>query len=520
MLLTLLGIIVLTGLAFWLIFLRRVVDANCADVVVGKHGTRIYTGDASVVPTGQKTNPIYYAFPSWVPYLGVTVQRMPLSIINIVVKDYETFAKGNPRFVIDVTVYCKIIDIAEAARRFPGRKISDFQDGMKEIVISAIRKTTANYSIEDVIAKREEISADLTRELAPDFTKWGVELTNVAIVSIRDPIDGSSTVIHDISAKMEAQINSNSRQEVANRNRDAEIVEADTFEIAEKRKIEAKEHVDMREQDRIMEVAKREKVATEERMNVYRIKEVQKAEIDAEAAVRRAEGEKRAMVETATGNRERLALEGEGEAKKIEFEGKAKANVTEITMVAEANGNKAKLIAAAEGTKAQLFAEADGMMEKAKAQEYQQTNAQAIRMIEKDERVGLALAEALKAADVQYIGSGNPENFLDLFTVKGGLGIGGMLKALNAAEPDATEKIASLIKSVVDRSEKPPADSNGDNPAKPEPVATAEPTENTVPVPPKASLDALATVAEQFLGSLNEKKEVPPKAPKRNSDFF
>lgn len=520
MLLTLLGIIVLTGLAFWLIFLRRVVDANCADVVVGKHGTRIYTGDASVVPTGQKTNPIYYAFPSWVPYLGVTVQRMPLSIINIVVKDYETFAKGNPRFVIDVTVYCKIIDIAEAARRFPGRKISDFQDGMKEIVISAIRKTTANYSIEDVIAKREEISADLTRELAPDFTKWGVELTNVAIVSIRDPIDGSSTVIHDISAKMEAQINSNSRQEVANRNRDAEIVEADTFEIAEKRKIEAKEHVDMREQDRIMEVAKREKVATEERMNVYRIKEVQKAEIDAEAAVRRAEGEKRAMVETATGNRERLALEGEGEAKKIEFEGKAKANVTEITMVAEANGNKAKLIAAAEGTKAQLFAEADGMMEKAKAQEYQQTNAQAIRMIEKDERIGLALAEALKAADVQYIGSGNPENFLDLFTVKGGLGIGGMLKALNAAEPDATEKIASLIKSVVDRSEKPPADSNGDNPAKPEPATTAEPTENTVPVPPKASLDALATVAEQFLDSLNEKKEVPPKAPKRNNDFF
>jgi len=520
MLLTLLGIIVLAGLAFWLIFLRRVVDANCADVVVGKHGTRIYTGDASVVPTGQKTNPIYYAFPSWVPYLGVTVQRMPLSIINIVVKDYETFAKGNPRFVIDVTVYCKIIDIAEAARRFPGRRISDFQDGMKEIVISAIRKTTANYSIEDVIAKREEISADLTRELAPDFTKWGVELTNVAIVSIRDPIDGSSTVIHDISAKMEAQINSNSRQEVANRNRDAEIVEADTFEIAEKRKIEAKEHVDMREQDRIMEVAKREKVATEERMNVYRIKEVQKAEIDAEAAVRRAEGEKRAMVETATGNRERLALEGEGEAKKIEFEGKAKANVTEITMVAEANGNKAKLIAAAEGTKAQLFAEADGMMEKAKAQEYQQTNAQAIRMIEKDERVGLALAEALKAADVQYIGSGNPENFLDLFTVKGGLGIGGMLKALNAAEPDATEKIASLIKSVVDRSEKPPADSNGDAPAKPEPAANTEPGEKPVPVPPKPSLDALATVAEQFLGSLNEKKEVPPKAPKRNSDFF
>ena len=433
------GIVVLVAIVVWIILLRTVVEPAYADVVVGPHGgTKIYTSDASVVPDGQVTNPVYYKFPWWVPKIGVTVRRMPLSIIDIPVRSYETFAKGNARFVVDVTVYCKIKDIAEAARRFPGRSIKDFQMGIQEIVISAVRKTTANYSIEDVIAKREEISNELTKELAPDFVKFGVELTNVAIVSIRDPDDGSSTVIHDISAKQESQINSTSRKEVANQNRAAEMIEAETYEEAEKRKIEAQEQVAMRDMDKRKRIAEQEQAASEEEMKVYNIKQVKKAEIDAEAAVKKADGEKRATIERATGQREYLKLEGEGTAKKIELEGNAEANVTRVTMLAEA-----------EGTKAKLVAEADGMMAKAKAQEYQQEKAKVIRMIEKDERIGLALAEALQKANIEYIGSGNPKNFMDLFSVTGGLNVGGMLKAIEATDPDLADKVVSAMSEIM-----------------------------------------------------------------------
>ena len=440
MILTFIGLIGVIAIVIWVILLRTVVDPEYADIVVSQKGTKIYTGDKSVVPEGQGANPVYYKFPPWMPKIGVTVRRMPLNIIDIVVKNYETFAKGNARFVVDVTVYCKIKDIAEAARRFPGRSVKDFQDSIREIVISAVRKTTANYSVEDVIAKREEISNELTKELAPDFIKWGVELTNVAIVAIRDPDDESSTVIHDISAKQESQINSTSRKEVANRNREAEIVEAETYEESEKRKIAADEQVAMRDVDKRMRIAKQEQIAAEEEMKVYSIKQIKKAEIDADAAVKKADGEKRATVELATGHRDKMKLEGEGNAKKIEFEGSANANVTKITMLAEA-----------EGTKAKLVAEADGMLAKAKAQEYQQEKAKIIRMIEKDERVGLALAEALKSANIEYIGSGKPENFIDLFTVNGGLNVGGMLKALETTDPDLADKVVTAIGSIMEK---------------------------------------------------------------------
>jgi len=183
-----------------------------------------------------------------------------------------------------------------------------------------------------------------------------------------------------------------------------------------------------------MRIAKQEQNASEEEMKVYNIKQVKKAEIDAEAAVKKADGEKRATIELATGQREFLKLEGEGTAKKIELEGNAEANVTRVTMLAEA-----------EGTKAKLVAEADGMMAKAKAQEYQQENAKVIRTIEKDERVGLALAEALQKANIEYIGSGNPKNFMDLFSVNGGLNVGGMLKAIEATDPDLDDKVITAI---------------------------------------------------------------------------
>lgn len=56
--------------------------------------------------------------------------------------------------------------------------------------------------------------------------------------------------------------------------------------------------------------------------------------------------------------------------------------------------------------KAKKVAEADGLAAYADAQAKQQNTAKDIRMIEKDQAVGLALADALQKADIKYIGSG------------------------------------------------------------------------------------------------------------------
>jgi flotillin len=423
--------IVVILIAIYFITLRRIVPVKYADVVTRKGRVEIYSADESVTGTG-KPNTVYYEFPSWIPYIGLIVKRMPLTIIQIPIDDYKTFAKGNARFVVDASVYCRINDVLEAAQKFPGNDLDDFIKGIEQIVVSSIRKTTATFAIEDVILKRSEIALDVFQDIKEDVAKWGVELTNVAIVDIRDPKEANSTtVIHDISAKKEAEINSLSRQEIANKHREAEVVEATARQASETRKIEADEIIARREQEKIQNVAVDQTAASEKQMEVKRVNTVRMAEIEADAAVKKADGEKRANIEIAEGKKLQLELEGQGKAAQTLAVGKAEADVIQ----------------------AKKLAEAEGLSKFADAQKKQQEFAQMIRVIEKDEKIGLALADALGKAEIKYFGSGAPKSFMELFTPGGGLSLGGSigtgLEVLKSTNPEGYSSIMGMIETAA-----------------------------------------------------------------------
>lgn len=431
----------------WVLHLRKIVPPKYADVVTRKSGFEIYSADKTVtMRNGTRLtapNTVYYQFPAWVPVVGTLVKRMPLTIIEIPVTNYKTFAKGNSRFVVDVSVYCQITDVLQAAQKFPGNTIDDFKAGIREIVVSAIRRATTSYVVEDVIAKRQEIATDIFNDIKDDITKWGVELTNVAIVDIRDPIKEDAagkpicdakgepiletTVIRDISNKSEAGINAISREEVANRRRQAEMAEATNRQAAETRKIEADEAIAKRQQEQEQVVALARKEAVLKQLEVERTEMETRADIEANVAMKRADGERRATIQTAEGNREKAVLEGQGEAEQKKLVGTAEADVI----------------------RAQKVAEAEGLSRIADAQKKQQENAKEIRLIERDEAVYKAYAEALAQADVRFIGSGDPKGFLDLFTPGGGLKIGGSLggvvAGLQNTSPETAAKVADLL---------------------------------------------------------------------------
>lgn len=418
-------ILIVIGLTIWILKMRRIVELKYADVVVRKNGTKLYSADGTIQGS---EGAIYYDIPSWIPILGCIVKRMPLEIIQLLVKDYETFAKANARFVITVSVYCRIKNVTTAAQRFPGNNIADFKNGMNAIIVSAIRKTTANYAIEDIISKRKEIGDEIKEEILQDFDKWGVELTNVAVETISDA--QGVTVIHDISAKKESEIKSLSRQQIASQNKAADIAEAENREIAEKRKIEADEQIAMRAQQRDKEVAIKKQEAVIKRLEVDRVEQVTTANIEADASIKKAEGVRQSQIITSEGTKQALILQGEGESAK----------------------NKAVGIAEADVIKAKKVAEAEGLSALADAQKKQQDTAKEIRMIEKDQAVGLALADALKAAKIEYIGSGAPKDFMDLFSVNGGMStgasIGTMLGMVKKTDPELHASIVDAIGSI------------------------------------------------------------------------
>ena len=480
--LTAIAALIIIYIVHWALTLRQIVELKYADVVVKKAGTKIYSADTTI--QGREPTAIYYNFPSWIPVIGCIVKRMPLEIMQIIIKDYETFAKANARFVIGVSVYCRIENVTASAQKFPGTSIDDFKKGMSSIIVSAIRKTTANYAIEDIISKRKEIQDEIHGEIREDFLKWGVELTNVAVENIADA--DKTTVIHDISAKKEAEINSLSRQEIAIKSKQAEIVEAENRELAEKRKIQADEQIAIRAQEKEKTVAIMRQEAITKILDVERNEKVTRANIEADAKIKTAEGVKQSQIITSEGIRQANILTSEGEKQALILKGDGNASQTSAIGTAEAAVIRAKKLA-----------EAEGLAKIAAAQKLQQDGAEKIRIIEKDERIGLELAKALAQAQIKFYGGGEPKNFMDLFKVStGGLSAGGSLATfldiLQSSDPDAYAKAMNVVEEAKQRL-------LADSKTVESPVESEPPVEIT-PVKPKndlPSVDALKQIASK-----------------------
>jgi regulator of protease activity HflC (stomatin/prohibitin superfamily) len=361
---------------------------------------------------------------------------MPLEIMQISVKDYETFAKANARFVVGVSVYCRINDVRAAAQKFPGTSIEDFKKGMTAIIISAVRKTTANYAIEDIISKRKEIQDEIHGEIREDFLKWGVELTNVAIENIADA--EGTTVIHDISAKKEAEINSLSRQEIAIKSKQAEIVEAENRELAEKRKIQADEQIAIRDQEKNKTVATIKQEAITKILDVERNEKVTRANIDADAKIKVAEGVRQSKIIESEGIRQANILTSQGEKEALVLKGDGNASMTLAVGTAEADVIRAKKLS-----------EAEGLKKLAEAQSLQQEGAEKIRIIEKDQVIGVELAKALANAKLNFYGGGEPKNFFDMFKVGTGISAAGsmntFLDILKTSDPETYKKASKIL---------------------------------------------------------------------------
>jgi flotillin len=403
-----------------LMVIRVIVPPEYADVVIQGKRRKIYCSDININKTKKA---IYYKIPKWIPVIGMYVKRIPLKVIEIQVKDYETFAQRNARFICDVSVYGKVNDPEIAAQRWPGNTVQGFQEGIKEIIVAAIRNTTTKFPVEDVIAKKQEIADGIQQSLEEDMKVYGFDVTNVAVVGISDPPEGVTTVIRDISAKMESEINSESRKQIAIKQKDAEIVEADSREKSEVRKKMAEQKIGEAEQEKQKAIYITQQQAQEEAMKVERIKNVKAAEIQKEAIIVEAEGKKLSVIRVKEGEAEGIAKVGGAEAQIIKAKGLAEAEAKEKMAQALNKFNEA---------------------------------AKIIRDIEKDEKVGLAGMNALSQADLKLISTGEVKSFVDIFSGKGGANIGAMFETIKNTNPEGLKQIKNVIdKFLEDKKKKP-----------------------------------------------------------------
>lgn len=417
--------------------LRRIVSTNEVHIVQSRGATISYGKDT-------RNGNVYYEWPSWIPLIGISKVVLPVSVFKIELDSYDAYDTGRVPFEVDVVAFFRVEDSNIAAQRVSSFK--DLESQLLFIVRGAVRSILASHDIDRIMLERSTFGDAFTKEVSGQLANWGVTtVKNIELMDIRD--GQGNQVVHNIMQKKKSLIEMESRTEVADNMKNAQVAEINAQRDALTQKQQAEEAIGIRTAQKDQEIGlakqkaqqaikEQEKVTQEKEMAVVRVKQVMQAEIDKNVNIVKAEQGKQTAVIMAEGQKQTITLGAEGtlEARKREAEG------TVLVGSARAEAEKAMQLAPVQ---AQITL-AKEIGENKSYQEYLVT----IRQVEANQAVGIEQAKALEKADIKIIAnSGDPVSGVssarDLFTAKGGMSVGAMLEGL--AQTENGQKVIGAI---------------------------------------------------------------------------
>ena len=437
------------GLLLAVLF-RVVVPTNEVHIVQSAKKTMSYGKD-----TGNGNT--YYKFPSWMPLIGVTTIALPVSVFAIKIDSYEAYDLGRLPFVLDLTAFFRVSDSNLAAQRV--ENFADLKLQLSNIIQGSVRAILSSRKLEDILQIRSELGDDFTKAVGNQLKNWGIDpVKNIELMDIRD--SGGSQVIKNIMNKKISLIEKESRIEVANNKKDADIAEIEAQQLTEVRSQEAKKMIGLKTVENEREVAisqeqanqlvkDQEKITQEKQMEVERVRQVRQAEITKETEIVKAEQEqkkieidalarKNAQIRQAEANKENQILVAQGDKEKQFLAAAALLEMKDK----EAQGIAKIGTAEAEALRLKELAPINAQIELAKEigenQGYQ-TYLISIRQIEANQAIGIEQAKALTAADLKIIANGGDvqsgvQKIGDLLSSSGGTQVGAMLEGLSQSE--------------------------------------------------------------------------------------
>lgn len=410
--------------------LRRVVPTNVVHIVQ-------YAKKTVSFGKGQAGGNVYYEFPRWLPFLGMTKRELPVSNFDLDLQNYEAYDKDRLPFVLDIKAFFRISDTNEAANKV--ESFAELRNHLTGIVQGAVRSIMANARLEDIMSERSVYGEKFTIAVSEQLKEWGVvPVKNIELMDLRD--NKESKVIENIMAKKKSEIEKESRIEVAKNKQLAESAEIEAGKTVALKKQEAHEAVGKREAEvnktiGIMnektnqDINDEAKITKEKEMQVAMVAEVKRAEIVKQTEIIQAEQKKNVQIISAEAQ-----LESQ---RKIADSVVVKAEADLTASVKQAEGIKAQGMANAEAKKADQLASVTAQTTLAKEigqnKEYQEYLIR-IEQINAEKTVGIAQAQNLKGAEIKVIANGGDinggvENARKIFSSQTGTNLGATLEA-------------------------------------------------------------------------------------------
>lgn len=426
------GILIMVSIAF-----RKVTPTNEVHVVQNRKATQPFGRGCS------KGN-VYYKWPAWVPFIGVTTKTLPVSIFDIDLIRYEAYDIGRVPFMVDVKAFFQVEHPETSAQRV--ENFVELKQQLGDILRGAVRKILASADVDEIMEGRGTFGTAFTEEVRDQLKAWGVStVKNIEFMDIKDAPD--SLVITNIMAKKKSLIEKDSRVEVAENMKianEAEIAAQQSVDIKEQeaeqlvgeRTAEKNKQIGMANERAEQDIKEQAKITAEKDMAVNKVNQEKQADIDRNVAEIEAEQDKTVKQRAA-------------EAGLIEQQNKAEGILVEQTKSAE--GIKAVGEAQADAKQKMEMASVTPQIELAREigenvgyQEY----LLGLEGLKVGEAVGVAKAGAMKTSEMKIIANaGDVESGLnkvmDVFSSKGGTQVGSMLEALS--QTDAGKQLLTKI---------------------------------------------------------------------------
>jgi regulator of protease activity HflC (stomatin/prohibitin superfamily) len=107
-----------------------------------------------------------------------------------------SITKDNAAISIDFITFCKVVDAEDSVVQ-----VENFQGAAQNIAATTLRSVVGDISLDDVLAKRDEINTILRTKLDEITERWGVKVTNVEIREIVPPPAVQDAMTRQMSAE-------------------------------------------------------------------------------------------------------------------------------------------------------------------------------------------------------------------------------------------------------------------------------------------------------------------------------
>lgn len=415
------GLVFLIAIVAFFLISRSytVVKAHEAHIVVRRRGRKVYCSRQ-----GEKS--AYWYIPYFMQRSILPLENIKLVISNIPLRDIDM-----AKFAGDVRCWLNIENPDLAAEKL-GRVETDettgfpaLQADVKDLIEAVARNSSMKMDVVNIMKDRAKFSQIVKEEVAPILkSEWGIKIAGLEVIYFRD-IEGY-TVIKDIEARQAKLIETETRKQLADYEKNAAIVEAIANQEKETQRAEAEQTYRIRqvlkdqrigqsEQEKQQEIAKATQQANKQTIEASRVLTVGQADINKQATVVQAEGEAQANIKRAEGQ----------------------SQYTKLTGFAEADVNRQK-----------LFAEAEGTEKKALALKQYNEAGLSLEVIRANQTIKqaqfAALSEGLKVAKINLVTSGE-SNILGIpVSAEMGADLGAMLVALSNQGIDVSDLLKQL----------------------------------------------------------------------------